>query len=336
MKIGAILRCDYTGLGIQSKEFFDHIPCKALVIDAHKLSGQQQNLHWFPDQPVFTMKMGLKIPFDVINEFLNGVDVLMTFETPYDYSVYDICRKRGVKTILQLNYEFLEYPSKFPPPDLFASPSLWHYDDIPGPKIFLPVPVNTSRQVPEKSPGVFLHIAGRSAIHDRNGTMTFLNSLKHVKSDITVYVRSQQYFQAPRVPRNVKLFLDYTNKDDYWENYSGGVLVMPRKYGGLCLPMQEAIAMEMPVIATAISPNDTWLPANWLVPVRHAGSFRCKQHVDFYEANERELALKIDEFSDQEVYETAVKKAISIKERLSWEKLLPLYHSTLGLIHEVR
>jgi len=325
MRVGALCRMDFTGLGIQSKEFFDHIPCKALVIDSTKLSGTIQNPHWYPGQKIFKIDTWLKIPIDVINEFLNDIDILITFETPYDYSIFDTCRKRGIKTVLQLNYEFLEYPSKHPLPDLFAAPSLWNYELIPTPKMFLPVPVNVNHSVPDRQEKTFLHIAGRTAVHDRNGTLPFLRSLQYVNNRIKVIVRGQHHITLPRVPSHVKLIQDFTNKENYLENYTGGVLVMPRKYGGLCLPAQESIGFEMPVIMTDISPNNTWLPKEWLVPAHKGNSFKCKTHVDIYEVDERQLGAKIDEFCDSDFYNKAVEKAKGLKERISWEKLLPTY-----------
>lgn len=335
MRVGAVLRMDFTGLGIQSKEFFDHIPCKALVIDSTPLNGYQQNPNWYPGQQIVKVLPGnqMKISDEVMAEFLNDVDIVMTFETPYEYSLYQRCRDRNIRSLLQLNYEFLEYPLQFhPTPDVFASPSMWHYEDIPQPKMFLPVPVNTKKIKPAKpKEKTFLHIYGKQAVHDRNGTLTFMQSLQYVQNKITVIVRGQHHITLPSVPPNIKLIQDFTNKDNYWENYTGGVLVMPRRYGGLCLPMQESIACEMPVIATDISPNNTWLPKEWLVSARHERSFKCKQHVDVFEANPRELAAKIDEFCDKEYYHNAVAIAKDIKSKISWEALMPVYQKLFQL-----
>jgi len=331
-KVGIIARQDFTGLGIQSKEFFDHIPCKALVIDSTKLNGTQQNPHWYPDQATVKIDTWLKIKREILDDFLDGLDVVVTFETPYDYSLFDLCRTRKIRSVLQLNYEFLDYPStKHPPPDMFAAPSMWNYDRIPSPKMFLQVPVDTEKFKPQRKEKTFLHVAGRHAIYDRNGTTTFLDSLQYVKNKINVILAGQNWFAHPKMPHNVNLSVAFNNIENYWENYTGGVLVMPRKYGGLCLPMQEAIGAEMPVIATDISPNNQWLPKEWLVPASQTGSFKCKNHVDVFDANPRQLAAKIDQFCDAEFYDAAVVKAQEIKEKISWEKQLPVYKKFLGI-----
>lgn len=341
MRIGLIARCDFTGLGIQSKEFFDHIPCKALVIDFSAMAPPLKdilnpNLDWYPGQTVFkwgsTHNTRGDIPREVISEFIKDIDILFAMETPYDYNIFEMCRERGVKTILQLNYEFLDFPSFLPPPDLFLAPSLWHYNDIPEPKKYVPVPVNTKRfDFPGLNQNTFMHVLGRQAAYDRNGTEILLRSLRYVKNNITLRIKTQMPLQVSKaiIPSNVDLFLDYSNKKNYSENYfHGGVMVMPRRYGGLCLPFHEAIAAHMPVITTNISPNNSWLPEEWLVPANHEHSFNAKKRIEVFQADPIALAEKIDQFCDKEFYSNAVARAAEIKKIISWETLLPDYYET--------
>lgn len=335
IRIGLIARADNTGLGIQSKEFFDHIPCKALVIDMTNMSDSpiiQPRIERFPDQRVYKLPKGFRLTGGIQNriimEFLEGLDLVFAIETAYDYNIFFEAKKRGIKTILQLNYEFLDYPGAITSPDLFAAPSMWNFDKIPDKKVFLPVPVNTKRFNIERKERTFLHIAGRPAFNDRNGTQILAEALQFVKQRMTVHVKSQQGVIFRHRNRAVNLQLDYSNKDNYWENYSGGVLVLPRKYGGLCLPFNEALACGMPIIASDCSPNNLWLPPEWLVPAREHGVLKCKRTVPMYEVNPRQLALKIDEFCDPVFYNQAIEKALKLREEISWEKLLPLYHKT--------
>lgn len=340
MRIGLIARADNTGLGIQSKEFFDHIPCKAFVIDSSLLAPSHTeilmpNIDRFPGQQVFQVQPGHDmigaVPLNLIEDFVKDIDILFAMETPYDYNFFSVCRNHGVKTILQLNYEFLDYPSGLPHPDLFAAPSPWHYEDIPNPKIFLPVPVNTKHFHPLIKPKTFVHIAGRPAIHDRNGTLTFFQSLQYVNNEINVALYSQRPFNINgiRSPK-IHLMLHFGSTPNYHENYSGGVLVMPRKYGGLCLPINEAIGAEMPVITTCVSPNNSWLPNEWLVSPSESKSFRAKKQIDVFETDPYALAQKIDEFCDDEFYDAAIKEARRIKNEISWQTLLPLYNKTFA------
>jgi len=331
MRIAALCRCDQTGLGIQAKEFFDHVSCKALVIDVSRCSStMKQNHDWYPGQTVWYYSRGAKFSQDFISDFLKDVDVLITFETPYDYSLFSYCRLMGVKTVLQLNYEFLEYPSSFPLPDLFAAPSMWNYNDIPYPKVFLPVPVNIKKFTPKWREKTFVHVAGKPAIHDRNGTNVFLNSLQYVKNPIKVILHCQKDLVVPKLPSHIDLQTDFSNKPNYADNYDGGVMVLPRKYGGLSLVVNESLAAGMPVIMPDISPNNLWLPKEWLVPAIKTTSFKCKKTVDIYETESMALAIKIDEFCSNERSFGAAERAAEMGRELSWENLLPLYLQTLS------
>lgn len=341
MRIGLIARSDNTGLGIQSKEFFDHIPdCKALVIDMTEMSTSPIITHHperFPGQRVYRLPKGFKlvggIPSRVIHEFLDGLDVVFAMETAYDYNIFHEAKKRGIKTILQLNYEFLDYPNGvITPPDLFAAPSMWHYDQVPDRKKFLPVPVATERFTPSKREGTFIHVGGRPAYNDRNGTNILAEAIKSVRNRATFIIKSQQGINFRNRNRHAELQVDFTNKENYWENYTGGVLVLPRKYGGLCLPINEALAAGMPVIASNCSPNNLWLPEEWLVGGREYGVLHCKRKCAMFETSPKLLAQKIDEFCDPVFYERAVTKALELRESISWETLLPIYLKTF---HEV-
>ena len=326
MKIGIIARCDTTGLGIQAKEFYDHIPCKALVVDVSKVNqGMKQNHDWYPGAQIWYYTKAGRIPVQMIKDFLDGLDVMVTFETPYDYSIFSLARLMKVKTVLQLNYEFLEYPSKFSPPDLFAAPSLWHYPEIPDPKVYLPVPVAAEKFTPRWREKTFVHVAGKPAVHDRNGTQVFLNCLKYVKSEINVHLYCQTAVSVPDVPANINLETHFGNKENYAENYQGGVMVLPRKYGGLSLVVNESLAAGMPVIMPDISPNNEWLPKEWLVPAIRTGSFMCRKPIDIFEAESYALAAKIDELAENEVSFLNSLKAARMGLESSWEAMKPRY-----------
>lgn len=330
MKIGLIARADNTGLGIQSKEFFDHIPCKPFVIDS-SLLGNSPVLTPHPDRygvKPYQLRKGESIPEREIQNFIRGIDLLFAIETPYNYRFISACREKGIKTVIQLNYEFLEYPSTLPQPDLLAAPSLWHFDQIPERKMFLPVPVNTRVFNPTRVERTFIHIAGRPAIHDRNGTQVLLNALRYVRNQMTVIIRSTEPLKRPFIPRNVNLIIDTQNRLNYWDAYAGGVLVMPRKYGGLCLPINEALGAEMPVIAPDISPNNLWLPKEWLTPARKSITLKARKPVDVYEPDVRALANNMDKFCEPDFYDTARSKTKELKNQISWENLLPLYNKT--------
>lgn len=330
MRLGLIARADSRGLGVQTKNVHDHLhPAKTMVVDCPSAQPLPIRKDWYPGA---TWIKGLPTRED-FRTWLQGVDVVYTAETGYGSALWAEAKRAGVKTVLHANFEFLNTADQ---PDLWLAPSMWHFNDFPTPKQYLPVPVDTDRFTPQPEhdgPRRFTHIVGRPAVHDRNGTHGLLQALRYVTADIELTVKCQQpgYVTklAHHIPPNVKLRIDEGDTPNYWDNYQGDVLIMPRRFGGLCLPVNEALAAGMPVIMPNISPNE-WLPAEWLVDAGWCATFRAKQRVDIYSANHKALASKIDQFATDHTFHTAAKtKATALAGSLSWHTLLPEYQKAL-------
>lgn len=332
MRLGLIARADARGLGIQTKAFHDQMqPAKTMVVDCPSAQPLPIRRDWYPNA---AWVKGIPSQLDWW-EFLDGVDVVYTAETGYGSTLWAEAEQRGMRTVLHANYEFMDVRDR---PTVWAAPSLWHIHDFPTGAVHLPVPVETHRfqpREPHPGPRHFLHIVGRPAIHDRNGTQDLLYALCHVTAEITVTIRCQDphylaQFEGWAAPRNVRINLVSGDVADYADMYDADVLVMPRRFGGLCLPVNEALGAGMPVVMPDIAPNNQWLPSEWLVPAHHAGSFRAKQPVELHTTNHRDLAAKIDELAtDDAFYRLAVKKAHQLRAEMSWDALKPLYHEVL-------
>lgn len=338
-------RADNSGLGTQTWEAFRHLhPDKTLVIDLSAYANDAENcnkrarLDRFPGAMVFR---GLIPTPDVIEAFLKDLDVVLSAETFYTQDMIHRAIYRNVKTVLWYNYEFLaNLRSDFPPPTLFAAPSLWNYFKVPfANKRLLSVPIATDRFQPRKHPDVaktFIHIVGRPAVHDRSGTKDLLACLQYVRSEISLSLICQdanflrETVRPKEVPSNVRLSLMSGDIENYWSNYTyGDVLILPRRFGGLCLPTNEAIGAGMPVIMTDIDPNNTWLPHDWLVPSSWKGAFTVMANIEYYSALPLPLAAKIDQFAtDPAFYSRAQEEAKALAQTYSWTNLLDS-HKTL-------
>lgn len=341
MRLGLIARADNSGLGVQSHEFYRHMqPAKTLVIDVGHLydGGKHANKQTFRDRyPDAEFFPGWTPDPRTLQGFLDGLDVVFSAETFYSTDLPAMASQAGVRTVLQPNWEFIDKRYR---PDLYAAPTLWHFDKIPGNKNHLPVPIATDRFVPTDFPTAgplrFLHVIGRPAVHDRNGTQDLLDSLRYVRAEVTVSIRCQDTAYAGELlgrhslPPNVTLDVSGGDTQDYWDNYAGhDVLLMPRRFGGLCLPAQEAVGAGMPVIMPNISPNE-WLPAEWLVEAGWCDSFRAMQRVDIYSANHHALAAKIDQFATDAVFlKQARTDALRLRDEMSWAALKPKYLEVL-------
>ncbi len=308
MRLGIIVRSDNTGLGNQTRELVNMLkPNKILLIDSTPFNKNKQHPEWYDN---YASVRSLGFPsLQQIKLFLNELDVVISCETFYDQNFVKYARRMGVKTILQYNYELFgnfAAPS-LPLADILLSPSEWNIDVVKrmfGSKakvIHLPPPTDPTlfNNVKEinlsKSHNRILHIAGKKAAKDRNGTNTVLEMLQFSKADYELVIRSQTEIETK--VKDSRLKIEIGNPDNREDMYSGfDAMVLPRRYAGLCLPMNEALLSALPVFMTDISPNNKILPGKWLVQSSPVGTFRTKVRIDYYEANQRALAKTIDNY----------------------------------------
>lgn len=343
MRLGLIARADDTGLGHQCLEFYRAMrPDKTLVVDVGMTSSKKLPTHTerYPGAQV----SGAPLPLYALDKFLTDLDVVYVAEAPYHPEFYRIAHERGIATVAHINWEFFDENdyARGNMPDVFALPSVWAHEEFPFEHIVLPVPVATDRFAPpvQWSPTAtdFLHVVGHPATRDRNGTLDVMKALRFVQSEIVVTMRCQQPGYLASVfndvaehaltPRNVTLRIDSAPATNYWDLYHDQqVLVMPRRYGGLCLPAQEAVAAGMPVIMPDLAPNQ-WLPPSWRIPAIDDGHFEARRQIDLHRVDPAQLAEKIDAFATSApLYEEGIRDAACIAEGLSWESLRDEYEN---------
>lgn len=300
MKIGLLAYSTETGLGIQTRAFYENMPCsKVLIADISQFNHMPVDHSWCPDARITN-----GFPTNEDCEWLvNDMDVVFVCETPLNYYLYEYANSKKVATVQQYNYEFLDYFVKphLPKPTVLASPTIWGLDIVQSLGItetkHWPVPFNRKHIAPRTITDVktFTHIIGRPAAHDRNGTIPFLKAAiilgKAYNYEIFLQQpkepRAIEYFEPVRLQieearqvlgDNLKVFTDTAKSEDMYR--TGDVLVMPRRYGGLCLPMQEALCAGMPVIMPKVSPNMHELPEKWLCDAVLTGSFTPRAQVE--------------------------------------------------------
>lgn len=339
---GMIVRMDNSGLGIQTWEAYRHLkPDRVMVVDM----SQYRSVSQFPERyPNFFMRVKSMPSKEQVDTFLEGLDAVFTCETPYSFYLLQRARDLGIRTIVQPNYEFAPWMNrpKLPRPDLFVVPSPWHYDEFPDLKTLLPVPIATDRFTVHESSSArkFVHVVGMPAAHDRNGTEAVVKALKFVDSQIAVEIFTQKpgyvdsLLSAGVVPRNVRVQVNGTMPQYYWQMYAAqDVLLLPRRYGGLSLPVNEALGAGIPVVMPDIEPNNLWLPADWLVPTRDSFQFipgRLANPIEVYDPDPLYLAAKIDQLADDSLfYQRCLKQARILRERYSWQSMHDLYSQTI-------
>ena len=309
MRLGIIARCDNTGLGNQTRELVKMLnPHKILLIDSYSFNNNKQYPHWYDEYDVIKTIKGMPRMKEIL-AFLDEVDVVISCETFYHLDFVDIARKRNIKTILQYNYELFGnmVNPEWSLPDILLSPSIWNMDIVEkrfGSKCkvyHLPPPTDTSLfndariNNLSKTHKRILHIAGKKAAKDRNGTNTVVEMLKHSSADYELVVATQTPLDFITKDSRLKINKDNVrNREDLYNGYDA--MVLPRRYAGLCLPMNEALISGLPVFMTDISPNNQILPHNWLVGSNKIGEFKTKSMVDIYEADATKLGKTIDNY----------------------------------------
>jgi hypothetical protein len=330
-EIGLIARADRTGLGYQTRSYYKHLkPSKTMVINISSLNGNEQQPEWYPDGIFID---GFPSPMQV-KSFLHGLDVVITAETPYSFSLYTLAKSMGIKTVCVENPEFydhIKYP-EYPLPDVMILPSVWMEDEIRqhaeprGIKVFqIHHPVDRDEHPFRlRTTNKPMHIAGKPAAMDRNGTWDFLQACPG--GTITTQSQDLSYHIRKRYPSS-RVLSTLHNQDDVYSY--GDYLVLPRRYGGNCLILNEALSRGMPVIMTDVSPNNHLLPKEWLVESIHVDNFEPRTKVEVYSANIQALQEKIIEFNYLNMGKES-QKANDIADKISWETLLPKYMEILS------
>lgn len=312
MRLGIIARADKTGLGNQTKELVDMLkPDKILLIDSSHFNGNKQHTEWYDGYDIQISENGFLSNFEA-DKFLRDIDVILSCEIFYNHKLAAFAHRRGIKTVLQYNYEFFEHfvHDGIRQPHILLGPSLWNIDKMKeyfgGHSRVVHLPPPTSPQIFEEAKNInqskthkrILHVAGKRANNDRNGTDTVVKMLNYSKADYELVVTVQgDYGPDCNDPR---LTIRNDNPDNRADLYSGfDLMVLPRKYGGLCLPMNEALLSGLPVIMTNILPNNTILPAEWLVEASYDRTINFKGPTDSYETDPEKLAELVDNFINE-------------------------------------
>lgn len=279
--VGHVAYATEQGLGHVAREFYRHGVVTETLVFRHP-DGRPTHVGWYPpDTPVLTHRPFASHHHRDVYGFLERCDVVVFYETPFDWALVTEARRRGVATALVTMYEWFPErpPARF---DLYLCPSRLDYDvfsQVAGPSncVYLPFPAPDPEDVPWRRRGAatrFLHNAGHVGSRHHKGTDEVLRAIPLVRSgDARFTVRFQDAGLAERVlapfpdvrrdPR-VEVALGSV---PYGELFSeGDVYLAPEKYNGLSLPLQEAYSAGLAVMTTDRYPTNTWLPNDLLVP----------------------------------------------------------------------
>lgn len=314
MTFGIIARADSTGLGVLGEEFVRNLdPEKVLGIDLSSERKYGPVRSRLPERTVWTKG---RPSFEEISDFLADLDSFLTFETEYYPGLFALARDRGVRSVLVVMPEYLVAYPKGEGPDLYVNPTPFLHEKLPDPKMILPVPIAFDRlepNVPEEKLRL-VHSAGRIVGRDRNGTRIVEKTNEAKLLPYPIEIRSQ----TGRPGLDVEV-------PDYWRALDEiDVLILPRRYGGLCLPMQEASARGIPTILLDV-PNyrEMSYPSSLLVTAFSHGTRRMRSTiVHHFDARPRSLAARVKVLlDDPDAFEKARGQVLDWARARSWESL---------------
>jgi hypothetical protein len=310
MRIGLIGRCDNGGLGIQTKYFLKHVKLEKLMC---VLYGYPNYPEQFP-QAVIVKQCPTNRQLD---KFVKDIDVLLCIETPYNWHAFEIAKKRGIKTALFINYEFLKNPLPVEP-DILLNHADWHMADLPRKcQVFnFPVDREVHKFRIRNKANVFLHIVGHGGFRGRNGTPEFLQAIPLVKNNVRFIIYSQ--IEVNKIDDRRIEWRCGECQEEAEMFQDADVLVSPRKFGGMSLPLNEAMSNGLAIIMTDMEPQNTFLPKDLLIPVKKREKATAFREIEVGVVEPQDIAKKIDAIAFQDISSYS-KLSDAHAETISWK-----------------
>lgn len=340
MKIGLFgARSDTRGLAQQTQGFAKWLDLSRVWgIDLTAEGLSPYNVDWSPyidSDAELTISTRSAINETDVKHWMEGLDVIIGAETFYTDPFCDWARDMGVRTVLQINPEFqvwhlpdaprLIKPSR---PDVLIAPTTWLLDQMPG-VVHLPFPVDRTlfpfsvRKTAEH----FVHPGGHRAIQDRAGTRLVFAAARYTpKTRITIRSQSELGLDSRR-NRTPELTVEIANLPDSRDLYrDADVVVLPRRYGGQLLTVNEALSCGAPVVMLDREPERNWggvvtIPSRVRKTMRtHFGA------LEWSDGAPQALARKIEELqANPERVEALSHAADSYAATIGWEVMKGKY-----------
>lgn len=251
--LGMLVRADHRGLatltGIMARCLN---PERVLLVDMGRHSPTACHPEQYPDRWGTVTYDDLLAGTYCWSGFLDGLDAVYTAEIPYDFRLFSEASKRGVKTVMHVMPELDPYVRDpgLSRPDVMALPTEWMQDRYPGAPL-LPVPSEPFKPVR----GDLVVHPGSLAMKDRNGTRVVLDA--SLRTRWPVVVRAQTPPDRPHGRATVEV----ADLDESHDLFSGAALVViPRRYGGLSIVIQEALSAGLPLLLPESDPYAAAVP----------------------------------------------------------------------------
>lgn len=332
MRLGVIARTEAgRGLANQTYEVCRHLdPERVLLVDPGRDGRFTQHPERFAEWETTTVRWnGGRLDERMVRHWLDGLAVVYSAETPYDLRLPQWAAEAGCGVVVQANPEFLSSTdAKAAVTWWVATP--WRLEHLPARTRVVPMPAVDPPFTHQPGDRVrFLHTAGWPAVADRNGTGVFAEAAGMTTVDAEFVIRGQhpsiQTYQRPG------LRVEQRCTPDYWDNYrDADVLVLPRRFGGLCLPAIEALAVGLPVVMSDCSPNEVWPGPRVFGTESQCVATRAGA-IPLFDADPLNLAHMLDELAaNPELVDKLRAEATEWAAANSWDALKPMWLEELA------
>lgn len=312
MSLGILARCDTGGLAALTREVHRHLhPTRTLLIDVPQAARGECNVSDYVDGSIYQTEWKGGLSADAIDWITaEGIDVLWTAEFWYDERDTPVgllrqAHGRGIRTVCYAMPELSPWAIPADPTPRSRAlhvPTWWRLDTLPNAQL-LPFPIARDRlPFRERTEARHLFHQAGTTFHDRSGTRLLLDALPHIITDgLTLTIRDtgrgDQSGTRLQIPASrVEVLVDPSRSVDYWTGYPETIdlLVAPRRYGGLSLPVQECASLGVPALTLdsdpyAVEPFVSTIPSTGSSSERMKGGF-----VPVHKADPRDLAAAID------------------------------------------
>lgn len=332
-RLGMAVRDDQGGLGNLTYRAWQQLrPEVTLVVQSRPCRGTPNSEKFFADWTE-TFVVSPPIPDATWEEMAKRADVWWTAETWYSDNAETILSAQSARTVL------------YAMPELFNGSNA---DEVWNPTNYLETRsrLGTVMQWPTTPPKHWLprnnvrnllHISSGASL-DRNGTQTFLEALKQVETPCSVYIHApdEGLVGAKEIIGGLSERHDVAVGWDYEEDLErlygwADMLVLPRRYAGLCLPAFEAFGTGCLVLMPDVEPQARWpivpVPAIQRRPVPMKGG-----KIPMWKVAPLDVAAQIERLasSDESQIVRLSEEARRWAENNSWETALPVWEKALG------
>lgn len=326
MSLGVLLRADEGGLGTLTQEVARHVdPDGVLIVEVDPPRGHVDLTRYQGAAHVTRISWPWR-PGDehTARAFAEAHRTIYTAET-----LYGLPRTGGRLVVHAMPELWAGETDR----DVWA-PTSWQLHRLPHDTRVMPVPVDRERCAPREVTRVrrMLHVSA-PAMLDRNGTQFVAQALPYCHQPFELIITGPGKPLEATMVGKVKV-TPGPDVRDYWRAYDDvDALVLPRRYGGLSLPMQEAASIGLPIVSLALEPQVGWLCPYLAVPTLPGPRRARMKGGDFvvYEASPEALALTLDALVGSErIVAEAHTASLHWGKSLAWDHWAPTWKEALA------